>query len=105
MALNRHNDKTFSGKRWELINNKIVCYTPRVVHSFRIYQNYDDPDMIAADPLWHWEQSEMGKWVMKNSVIPPEWQRLMYHDNMAYQYNVIAYFKEQDLVFWTLKFR
>lgn len=73
-----------------------------VVHRFRI-GDVDDPDIYAAQPLWEWQESEMGKWVMEHAVDAPEWHRQM--DPMQYliQYAVVAKLKDVDYTWWTLK--
>ena len=47
-----------------------------VVHRFRM-GDVEDPDLYAAQPLWEWQESEMGAWVMKHAVQTPEWHRQM----------------------------
>lgn len=73
-----------------------------VVHRFRM-GDVEDPDLYAAQPLWEWQASEMGKWVMERAVDTPEWHRQM--DAMQYhmQYAVVAKLKDVDYTFWTLK--
>jgi hypothetical protein len=73
-----------------------------VVHRFRM-GDVEDPDLYAAQPLWEWQESEMGKWVMERAVDTPEWHRQI--DVMQYhmQYAVVAKLKDIDYTFWTLK--
>ena len=73
-----------------------------VVHRFRM-GDVEDPDLYAAEPLWQWQQSEMGKWVMEHAVDTPEWHRQM--DHLAYhlQYAVVAKLKDIDYTWWMLK--
>ena len=73
-----------------------------VVHRFRM-GDVEDPDLYAAQPLWAWQSSEMGKWVMERAVDTPEWHRQM--DQLQYhiQYAVVAKMKDVDYTFWVLK--
>ena len=73
-----------------------------VVHRFRM-GDVEDPDLYAAQPLWEWQESEMGKWVMERAVDTPEWHRQM--DQLQYhmQYAVVAKMKDVDYTFWVLK--
>jgi len=73
-----------------------------VVHRFRM-GDVEDPDLYAAQPLWEWQESEMGKWVMERAVDTPEWHRQM--DQLQYhmQYAVVAKLKDVDYTFWVLK--
>ena len=72
------------------------------VHRFNM-GDVDDPDLYAAEPLWQWQQSEMGQWVMERAVDTPEWHRRA--DYMAYhiQYVIVAKLKDIDYTFWQLK--
>jgi hypothetical protein len=31
----------------------------------------EDPYLYAASPIWEWQQTEKGKWVMENVIAPP----------------------------------
>lgn len=75
-----------------------------VVHRFKM-GDVDDPDIYAAQPLWEWQQSEMGQWVMERAVDTPEWHRQL--DPMQYhmQYAVVAKLKDVDYTFWVLKWQ
>ena len=73
-----------------------------VVHRFRM-GDVEDPDLYAAQPLWEWQQSEMGVWVMERAVDTPEWHRQMDPIQYHTQYAVVAKLKDIDYTFWTLK--
>jgi hypothetical protein len=73
-----------------------------VVHRFRM-GDVEDPDLYAAEPLWKWQTSEMGKWVMDRAVITPEWRRQTDHLSYHLQYIIVAKLKDIDYTFWQLK--
>jgi len=73
-----------------------------VVHRFRM-GDVEDPDLYAAQPLWEWQESEMGAWVMKHAVQTPEWHRRMDQIQYHMQYAVVAKLKDVDYTFWVLK--
>ena len=73
-----------------------------VVHRFRM-GDVDDPDIYAAQPLYDWQQSEMGKWIMEKAVDTPEWHRNLDHTTYGYQYAIVAKLKGVDYTFWQLK--
>lgn len=73
-----------------------------VVHRFTM-GDVDDPDLYAAQPLWEWQQSEMGQWVMNHSVDQPEWRRHMNVSLYGYEYIVVAKLTARDYTFWVLK--
>lgn len=75
--------------------------TKIVVHSIRM-GDVEDPDLFVAEPIYAWQQTESGKWIMKNSIDPPMWKRRMeYH---GYVYDIIADLKDIDLTYWKLKY-
>jgi len=89
--------------------NKVMVFGDKVheiktvvVHRFRM-GDVEDPDLYAEQSMWEWQNSEMGKWVMKKAVVTPEWHKQI--DAMQYhmQYAVVARLKDVDYTFWTLK--
>ena len=80
------------------VQSKVAC----VVHQFKI-GDVEDPDLYAAQPLWEWQESEMGKWVMERAVEVPEWHRNINYIGYHFEYIVVAKLKDIDYTFWTLK--
>ena len=74
-----------------------------VVHKFHM-GDVDDPDLYASKPLYDWEQSEMGQWVMKNSTETPIWRRMADPNNFGHQYLIEAKFDPKNYVIWKLKY-
>lgn len=68
-----------------------------VVHRFQLFGDVDDPDLYAAQPLWNWEQSDAGKFVMEHAVDKPEWHRRHDFTSYGYQYIVIAELEKKKL--------
>lgn len=62
-----------------------------VVHEFKL-SDVDDPDMYAAQPLYEWQQSEFGQWVMKNAADTPSWHRYADPISYGYHYRITAKF-------------
>lgn len=62
-----------------------------VVHTFRM-GDVDDPDLYAAQPLYEWQKSEFGQWVMKNAADTPTWHRMADPTSYGYQYKITAKF-------------
>ena len=60
-----------------------------VVHSFGV-GDAEDPDIYAAQPLWEWQESEKGQWVMKHAIEPPIWCRDLDWDTYGYRYAIMA---------------
>jgi len=60
-----------------------------VVHSFRV-GDAEDPDLYAAEPIWEWQESEKGRWVMKHAVEKPIWQRDVDFSTFGHRYRIVA---------------
>lgn len=41
-----------------------------ILHEFTM-GDCEDPYLYAAQPIWEWQQTEHGKWVMANVTEPP----------------------------------
>jgi hypothetical protein len=75
-----------------------------LVHSF-LLGDVDDPEIYAAEPILEFERSEKGQWLTKHS-----YQQMTYDvltDYQTYGYRVVlhAWLNEQDLTYYTLKWR
>lgn len=84
------------------IGEETVSIT-QVVHTIRM-GDVEDPDLMVAQPIWEWQQTEPGKWIMENSNPKPSWHRN--HDiyNYGYTYHIRAYLTHKQLTFWKLKY-
>lgn len=74
-----------------------------VVHTFRV-GDVEDPDIYAAEPLWNWQNSEAGKWILDHAVETPVWIRMPMPDYFGHTFIVRAQLLEQDAVFYQLKY-
>lgn len=85
-----------------VIDGKAYRIYTTVVHKFRM-GDVEDPDLYAAQPLWEWQQSEMGEWVMGRAVDTPEWHRRADTLQYGYEFAVVAKLKDIDYTFWVMK--
>jgi hypothetical protein len=97
-------NRLFKAPEWKLINGQAVKFTDVKVHEFTT-GDVEDPDLYAAQPLWEWQNTEAGKWVMEHSVESPFWHRMTDPNMYGYKYYIIARFKEQDQTYWALKWQ
>jgi hypothetical protein len=74
-----------------------------IVHQFSV-GDVDDPELYAAHPIWEWQQSDAGKWVMEHAVDKPEWHRHVDGTTYGYQYNIVAKLSDADATFFKLKY-
>ena len=40
-----------------------------LLHTFKL-GDVEDPEVYAASPIYEWQQTEAGKWVMEHSIDP-----------------------------------
>lgn len=97
-------DRLFKAPEYKLINDKSVKFSDVKVHEFNM-GDVEDPDLYAAQPLWKWQQTEAGQWVMEHSVEAPFWHRYSNLYAFGYTYCIIARLSEQDQTYWTLKWK
>jgi hypothetical protein len=97
-------DGLFKQPEYKLINDRVVKFLDVKVHEFTM-GDVEDPDLYAAQPLHEWQQSEEGQWVMEHAVETPFWHRHIDPYDYGYKYYVIARLKEQDQIYWTLKWQ
>jgi hypothetical protein len=62
-----------------------------IVHEFSM-GDVDDPDLCAADPLYQWEKSDFGQWVMKHAADTPTWHRRADVSHYGYRFQIRAKF-------------
>ena len=73
-----------------------------VVHKFNV-GDVDDPQLYAASPLYEWERSEVGQWVMKHSKETPSWSQYTDPYSYGYQFIITADLSEEDITYFALK--
>lgn len=71
------------------------------VHEFTITEG--DHVIYAADPLYDWEHSDAGQWVMEHAVEQPVFQSQFEYTSFSYKYIVRAELYEEDITFYQLK--
>jgi len=75
---------------------------PVVVHTISM-GDVEDPDLFVADPIWQWQQTDEGRWIMEHSKQQPMWRRSMSQDAWGYRYDIVAWLDGADLTFWRLR--
>ena len=90
--------------QYKIIDDQVHEIHTVVVYRFRM-GDVDDPDLYAAQPLWEWQESEQGKWIMERAVDTPEWHRQHDHISYYHEYAIIAKLKERDYTHWLVKWK
>lgn len=74
-----------------------------IVHKFRM-GDVEDPVLYAAEPLYKWEQSDAGKWIIQNSVEQPVWNLVPHADFFGHEVIIKAILTPEDHTYWKLKY-
>ena len=88
--------------RYIIINDQVEEVREIVVHEFTIVDS-EDPELYAAVPLWKWQQSEAGRWIMSHAVETPSWWRVRDLRNFGFKYQIRAKLMGPRLTEWLLK--
>jgi len=98
-----HSDyKHWQAEEVKIIGDRAVRYSDVCVHEFTM-GDVEDPELYAAQPLWEWQESEMGQWVMAHAVEQPYWIQSLDYNSWGHRFKVMARLSEPDQTFWTLK--
>ena len=87
----------------KIIDGVPVKFSDVIVHTFRL-SDVDDPEIYAAGPIYDWQKTEAGGWVMKHAVNQPWWTKRMDYHSYGYEFNIVARLSEADQVFYRLKY-
>ena len=96
--------KQYQDPEYRIINDNVVRFSDICVHEFTM-GDVEDPDLYAAQPIWEWQESEAGKFVMEHAVEKPYWIRQVDYNRYGIQYKIIARLSEPNQTFFRLKFQ
>lgn len=91
-------------EEYQIIGDRVVSFKDICVHEFTM-GDVEDPDLYAAQPIWEWQESEAGKFIMEHAAEPPYWIRSVDHSSYGHQYRIMARLSEQNQTFFRLKFK
>ena len=94
--------KQWQPERVEIVNDRAVRYSDVCVHEFSV-GDVEDPEIYAAGPIFDWERSDAGQWILKNAVEKPYYIQALDYNSWGHQYKIIARLSEQNQTFWRLK--
>ena len=86
----------------KVIDGVAVAYSDVVVHHFPM-GDVEDPDLYVAQPIYEWQESDAGKFIMEHAVEKPYWTRQADISSYGHLYRIMARLSEQDQTFWALK--
>ena len=94
--------KHWQPERTEIIGDRAVKFRDVCVHEIRM-GDVEDPDLCVANPIWDWQNSDAGKFIMEHAVEKPYWIRQVDIASYGHLYRIMARLSEPDQTFWTLK--
>ena len=89
-----------SQTKW--VDGKWVSFRDVVVHTIRM-GDVEDPDLFVAQPIYEWQESDAGRFVMEHAVEKPYWHRTTDYASYGHRYDIVARLSEQNECFWRLK--
>lgn len=81
-----------------------IITSSHIVHEFSM-ADVDDPDIYAGEPIYKWQQTDAGKWVMENAIQKPSWHRQADIYTYGYRYQIRADLTAEQVTFFELKFK
>ena len=85
----------------KVIDGRAVRFRDVCVHEITM-GDVEDPDLWVADPIYKWQQTEAGKFIMEHAEDKPYWTRSMDYLTYGHKYRIIARLSEQNETFWRL---
>jgi len=96
-------DKLKYKVRKNLEGNEIIT-TEYLVHTIKM-GDVEDPDLFVAEPIWKWQQTEAGRWIMDNAFDRPSWYRHIDHTSYGHIYTIKAELTPEQITYYELKFK
>jgi hypothetical protein len=93
-------------KHWQpeftkVIDGKAVRFRDLCVHEITM-GDVEDPDLWVASPIYDWQQTEAGKFIMEHAEEKPYWTQGVDYTTYGYKYRIMARLSEQNETFWRL---
>jgi len=83
---------------------KVLEIHKKVFHKIHM-SDVEDPDLMVADPIWRWQQTPAGKYVMENGIKESHtWHRHLDPMTYGYTYVIVAEMEAKKLSEYYLKF-
>jgi hypothetical protein len=74
-----------------------------IFHEFTL-GDVEDPEVYAASPLYEWQQTEMGKWVMEHCA-DPTYKVMVDQNTFGYKVTIYGNLSAENAIYFTLKYR
>ena len=73
-----------------------------VLHEFNM-GDVEDPYLYAAHPIYQWQQTEKGKWVMEHALDKPVFHCLPNRERFGYRVVISGDLSPKDQTYYFLK--
>jgi hypothetical protein len=87
-----------------MIDTEDQCTIECLVHTVKL-GDVEDPDLFVAEPIYKWQQTEEGKWIMENSIPKPLWKRYADPSTFGFTYTIHAFLTPKKYTYWSLKYK
>ncbi len=99
-------DDRSTPKHWQpemtkIIDGRPVRFRDVCVKEIRM-GDVEDPDLWVASPIYEWQQTEAGKFIMAHAEEQPYWISNVDYASYGTVYKVMARLSEQNETFWRL---
>ena len=88
----------------ELVVEKLESEAQEIkVHEIKM-GDVEDPDLFVASPIYDWQQTDSGKYIMEHSNPTAKWVRGNSPDYYGHVYSILAYLTPKQVTYWKLKY-
>lgn len=74
-----------------------------IFHRFTLV-DCEDPDIYASGPIFEWQKTDAGKWVMAHCP-DPVYQVTTNFDTYGYEVVIHGNLSDEDAIYYTLKYK
>ena len=91
----------FGQPTYHMVGERVEERRKVVLHKFRM-GDVEDPELYAAQPIYEWQQTEIGKWCMENAT-DLEYHTNIDHVTMGYSVAITGILSGKHLTYFLLK--
>jgi hypothetical protein len=86
---------------YHLIGDRVEERRKVVLHEFTM-SDCEDPELYAAQPIYEWQQTEIGKWCMENAT-DLQFHTNIDHSTLGYRVVITGVVSGKHLTYFLLK--
>jgi hypothetical protein len=94
---------TWVGKStYHIINDRVEERHRVLLHEFKLSGDCEDIEIYMAEPIYNWQQTEIGKWCMENAT-DLSYQSQIEHHSISYRVAITGTLTPKQLTYFLLK--